>query len=50
MSAVNRQSVPRMKGVTADYTEVNGLRSLHENEGRSLPLLTIPALNDGASC
>jgi len=43
--AVNRQSAPRMEGVTVDYTEADGFRFLHDGEGRSLPLLTIPTLN-----
>jgi len=43
--AVDRRSVPRMEGVTVDYTEAEGFRFLHDEEGRSLPLLTIPTLN-----
>ena len=43
--AVAQQSVPRMEGVTVDYTETDGFRFLHGGEGRSLPLLTIPILN-----
>ena len=43
--AVDRQSAPRMERVTVDYTEANGFRFLHDEEGRSLPLLTIPTLN-----
>jgi len=43
--AVDQQSIPRMEGVTVDYTEAGGFRFLHEGEGRSLPLLTIPTLN-----
>ena len=43
--AVNRRSAPRMEGVTVDYTEAAGFRFLHDDEGRSLPLLTIPTLN-----
>ena len=43
--AVDRQSVPRMERVTIDYTEANGFHFLHDEEGRSLPLLTIPTLN-----
>ena len=43
--AVDRQSAPRMERVTVDYTEANGFRFLHNDEGRSLPLLTIPTLN-----
>ena len=43
--AVDRRSAPRMEGVTVDYTERGGFRFLHDGEGRSLPLLTIPTLN-----
>lgn len=43
--AVDRRSSPRMEGVTVDYTEANGFRFLHEGEGRTMPLLTIPTLN-----
>jgi Fe-S cluster assembly iron-binding protein IscA len=43
--AVDRQSVPRMERVIIDYTEAEGFRFLHDEEGRSLPLLTIPTLN-----
>ncbi|MDP1946666.1 MAG: iron-sulfur cluster biosynthesis family protein [Nitrospirota bacterium] len=43
--AVDRRSAPRMEGVTVDYTEAGGFRFLHDGEGRSLPLLTIPTLN-----
>lgn len=43
--AVDRKSAPRMEGVTVDYTEADGFRFLHDGEGRSLPLLTIPTLN-----
>ncbi len=43
--AVDRRSAPRMEGVTVDYTETAGFRFLHDGEGRSLPLLTIPTLN-----
>ncbi|MBK5281384.1 MAG: hypothetical protein JJE16_04775 [Nitrospiraceae bacterium] len=43
--AVNRRSAPRMEGVTIDYTEADGFRFLHDDEGGSLPLLTIPTLN-----
>jgi iron-sulfur cluster assembly protein len=43
--AVNRQSAPRMERVTVDYTEATGFRFLHDEEGRSLPLITIPTLN-----
>ena len=42
---VDRQSAPRMEGVTLDYTEADGFRFLHDGEDRSLPLLTIPTLN-----
>ena len=42
---VDRRSAPRMEGVTLDYTEADGFRFLHDGEGRSLPLLTIPTLN-----
>jgi iron-sulfur cluster assembly protein len=43
--AVDRRSAPRMEGVTVDYTESDGFRFLHDGEGHSLPLLTIPTLN-----
>ena len=43
--AVDRRSAPRMEGVTVDYTEGEGFRFLHDGQGRSLPLLTIPTLN-----
>jgi iron-sulfur cluster assembly protein len=43
--AMDRRSAPRMERVVVDYTEANGFRFLHEEEGRSLPLLTIPTLN-----
>ncbi len=43
--AVDRRSAPRMERVTVDYTEAGGFRFLHDEEGRSLPLLTIPTLN-----
>jgi len=43
--AMNRQSAPRMERVTVDYTETTGFRFLHDEEGRSLPLITIPTLN-----
>jgi len=42
---VDRRSAPRMEGVTLDYTEAAGFRFLHDGEGHSLPLLTIPTLN-----
>lgn len=43
--AVDRRSAPRMEGVTVDYTEGEGFRFLHDGQGRSRPLLTIPTLN-----
>jgi iron-sulfur cluster assembly protein len=43
--AVDRRSAPRMERVTVDYTEADGFRFLHDEENRSLPLLTIPTLN-----
>jgi iron-sulfur cluster assembly protein len=43
--AMDRRSAPRMERVTVDYTEANGFRFLHDDEGRSRPLLTIPTLN-----
>ncbi len=43
--AVERRSVSRMDGVTLDYADPGGFRFLHDEEGRSLPLLTIPSLN-----
>jgi Fe-S cluster assembly iron-binding protein IscA len=43
--AIDRLSAPRMNRVTVDYTESNGFLFLHNDEGRSLPLLTIPTLN-----
>ena len=43
--AVDRRSALRMEGVTVDYTETNGFRFLHDDDGRSLPLLTFPTLN-----
>lgn len=43
--AVARLSAARMERVTIDYTEADGFRFLHDDEGRSLPLLTIPTLN-----
>ena len=43
--AVDRLSMPRMERVTVDYTEATGFRFVHGEEGRSLPLLTIPTLN-----
>ena len=43
--AVDQRSAPRMERVTVDYTEATGFRFLHDEEGRSLPLITIPTLN-----
>jgi Fe-S cluster assembly iron-binding protein IscA len=43
--AIDRRSAPRMEGVTVDFTEADGFRFLHDDEGRSLPHLTIPTLN-----
>ncbi len=43
--AVDRRSASRMERVTIDYTEASGFRFLHDEEGHSLPLLTIPTLN-----
>jgi len=43
--AIDRRSAPRMEGVTVDFTEADGFRFLHNEEGRSLPFLTIPTLN-----
>ena len=43
--AVDQRSAPRMEGVTVDYTEANGFRFIHDDHGRSVPLLTIPTLN-----
>jgi iron-sulfur cluster assembly protein len=43
--AVDRRSAPRMERVTVDYSEAGGFRFLHDEEGHSLPLLTIPTLN-----
>lgn len=42
---VDRRSATRVEGVTVDYTEANGFRFIHDGEGRTLPLLTIPTLN-----
>ena len=42
---VDRRSATRMEGVTVDYTEAAGFRFLHDDDGRTLPLLTIPTLN-----
>lgn len=42
---VDRRSVARMEGVTVDYTEAAGFRFIHDGEGRTLPLITIPTLN-----
>ena len=43
--AMDRRSAPRMERVTVDYTEADGFRFSHDDDGRSLPLLTIPTLN-----
>jgi Fe-S cluster assembly iron-binding protein IscA len=43
--AIEQHSVSRMDGVTLDYTTTDGFRFLHDEQGRSLPLLTIPSLN-----
>ena len=43
--AIDRLSAPRMIRVTVDYTEASGFRFLHDEEGRSRPLLTIPTVN-----
>jgi iron-sulfur cluster assembly protein len=43
--AIDRRSAPRMERVTVDYTEANGFRFLHDEQGRDPPLLTIPTLN-----
>jgi iron-sulfur cluster assembly protein len=43
--AVDRRSAPRMEGVTVDYTEAEGFRFLHDGQGRTLPLITLPTLN-----
>jgi Fe-S cluster assembly iron-binding protein IscA len=43
--AVDRRSAPRMEKVTVDYTEAAGFCFLHDEEGPSLPILTIPTLN-----
>ena len=43
--AIDRRNAPRMERVTVDYTEASGFRFLHDEEGHSLPLLTIPTLN-----
>jgi len=43
--AIDRRSAPRMEGVTVDFTEADGFRFLHNEEGRSLSFLTIPTLN-----
>jgi len=42
---VDRQSAPRMEGVTVDYTEAAGFRFIHDGEGRTQPLRVIPTLN-----
>jgi Fe-S cluster assembly iron-binding protein IscA len=43
--AIERPSVSRMDGVTLDYTNTDGFRFLHNEQGRILPLMTIPTLN-----
>ena len=43
--AIEQRSVSRIEGVTLDYSVSGGFRFLHDEEGRSLPLLTIPTLN-----
>ncbi|MEK6640414.1 MAG: iron-sulfur cluster biosynthesis family protein [Nitrospirota bacterium] len=43
--AVDRRSASRMERVTIDYTEASGFRFLHDEEGHSLSLITIPTLN-----
>ncbi len=43
--ALDRRSASRMERVTIDYTEASGFRFLHDEEGHSLPLITIPTLN-----
>ena len=43
--AVARLSAARMERVTIDYTEADGFRFLHDDDGHSLPILTIPTLN-----
>ena len=43
--AIDRRSAPRVERVTVDYTEAEGFRFLHDEEGRSLPLIPIPTLN-----
>lgn len=43
--ALEPRSVPRMDGVTLDYTRADGFRFLHDEQGRSLPLLAGPMLN-----
>ena len=42
---VDRQSAPRMEGVTVDYTEAAGFRFIHDGEGRTQPLRILPTLN-----
>lgn len=39
------QAIQRMDGTMLDYTSTDGFRLLHNDQGRTLPLLTIPALN-----
>lgn len=43
--AMDRQSAPRMDGVTVDYTTAAGFSFLHADEGWSHRPLTIPTLN-----
>jgi Fe-S cluster assembly iron-binding protein IscA len=43
--AVDQRSAPRMERVTVDYTEAGGFRFIHDDEGHTLPPLTIPTLN-----
>jgi iron-sulfur cluster assembly protein len=42
---VDRQSAPRMEGVTVDYTEAAGFRFIHDGEGHTQPLRILPTLN-----
>jgi Fe-S cluster assembly iron-binding protein IscA len=43
--AIEGRSISRLDGVTLDYSASGGFRFLHDEEGRSLPLLTVPTLN-----
>jgi Fe-S cluster assembly iron-binding protein IscA len=43
--ALAQRNASRMDEVTLDYTTTDGFRFLHNDPGRSLPLLTIPTLN-----